>query len=479
MITKEQMIDYLQCDTSTFGFQDLYDLVISKKNCVNCGACLSICPRINFNENKPTLIDYDPECSLCFKYCPKTYFPEELFEKEIFNGKIHKDPLLGYFQQIVAVKSIDNGILKLAQNGGIVTTLLTHALQKGLIQGALLVGRDDNWLPKPIIARTPEDLLSCAGSIYAVAPSLITYRDAVYKYKIEKLAYVGMPCQIHAARKFQLWPPLSDKYGKFTLIIGLFCSSNFSKDFILSFIQDIIGVSIDKVKKFDVSHGLFTAYLRDGTTKEISLSMTKKYHWHSCKYCKDYTAEFADISVGSIGAPRDNWNSMIIRSEVGKKLYTDVLESGKISVFNGVNISKIKRASQKKKSKIIKIEDRVIPVMQLLDISEIEAKVYVTLLSLGQADMQMLSEVMKIKQEKISYILNILNHREWIYSIKGVYRPKNPTQVIKREIIKLKKNVQEKIEKIKSKALEDLSTLFVQNNLQHFKSEDRMDFISF
>jgi len=32
MITKEQKIDYLHCDISSFGFQDLYDLVISKKS---------------------------------------------------------------------------------------------------------------------------------------------------------------------------------------------------------------------------------------------------------------------------------------------------------------------------------------------------------------------------------------------------------------------------------------------------------------
>lgn len=30
MITKEQLIDYLQCDISSFGFQDLNDLVIGK-----------------------------------------------------------------------------------------------------------------------------------------------------------------------------------------------------------------------------------------------------------------------------------------------------------------------------------------------------------------------------------------------------------------------------------------------------------------
>ncbi|GAH11934.1 unnamed protein product, partial [marine sediment metagenome] len=214
-------IDYLQCDISSYGFQDLFDLVISKQNCVNCGACLSICPRIGIEENKPTLIDYDPECSLCFKYCPRTFFPKELFEKEIFNKKIQKDFLLGNFQKITAAKSTDNNILDHAQNGGVVTTLLIHALNTGLIDGVLMANKDENWYPKPFIAITPEEVIRAAGSIYAMIPTLSIYKESVYKYKIENLGFVGLPCQIQAVRKFQLWPPLSDKYGKFRLIDGV------------------------------------------------------------------------------------------------------------------------------------------------------------------------------------------------------------------------------------------------------------------
>ncbi|MFX1594204.1 MAG: coenzyme F420 hydrogenase/dehydrogenase beta subunit N-terminal domain-containing protein, partial [Promethearchaeota archaeon] len=228
MITKEHMIDYLQCDISSFGFQDLYDLVISKNNCINCGACLSICPRIGFNENKPTLIDYDPQCSLCFKYCPRTFFPKDLFEKELFDKEAQKDFLLGNFQKIIAAKSTDNNILDNAQNGGVVTTLLIHALNTGLIDGVLMANKDENWNPTPIIAKTPEEVICAAGSIFAMTPTLSIYKEAVEKYKIENLGFVGLPCQIQAVRKFQLWPPLSDKYGKFKLIIGLFCSSNYS-----------------------------------------------------------------------------------------------------------------------------------------------------------------------------------------------------------------------------------------------------------
>jgi len=129
MKTKEQMIEYMQCEISSYGFRDLFDLVISKQNCVNCGACLSICPRIGVEGNTPILKDYDPECSLCFKYCTRTFFPRDLFEKEFFKEDVQKDFLLGEFNNITAAKSTNNNILANSQNGGIVTTLLIHALE--------------------------------------------------------------------------------------------------------------------------------------------------------------------------------------------------------------------------------------------------------------------------------------------------------------------------------------------------------------
>ncbi len=477
MITKEQMIDYLQCEISSFGFQDLYDLVISKENCVNCGACLSICPRIGISENKPTLIDYDPECSLCFKYCPRTFFPKKLFEKEIFNEKIQKDFLLGNFQKTTTAKSTDKNILKNCQNGGVITTLLCHALNTGLIDGVLIADKDENWYPKSSIARTQEEIISSAGSIYAMIPILSSYGDAVYKFKIENLAFVGLPCQIQAVRKFQLWPPLSEKYGKFKLIIGLFCSANYSYNSICNLVQELIGVSMGEIKKFDVSHGKFIAYLKDGSIKEVSIKDTSKYHYSSCKYCKDYTAEFADISVGSLGAPSDNWNSVIIRSNVAQQLFNDALTQGKIINSNKIDLIKIKKASKKKKMQITQMNDKIYPALKFFGVSKSEVKTYATLLTLGEADLFMLSDVMKLKPEIIYNTLKTLKQRKWISKSNSFYRSINPSQVIKKEINYFINNLKKHIDSIKSEALDDLKTIFIQNNLMYLKDLDFIDII--
>jgi coenzyme F420 hydrogenase subunit beta len=49
----------------------------------------------------------------------------------------------------------------------------------------------------------------------------------------------------------------------------------------------------------------------------------------SCHCCHDLTSEMADISVGSIGSP-DGWNTVLIRTLVGKELFDGAVQAGLI-----------------------------------------------------------------------------------------------------------------------------------------------------
>ncbi|NVM35022.1 MAG: Coenzyme F420 hydrogenase/dehydrogenase, beta subunit C-terminal domain [Candidatus Lokiarchaeota archaeon] len=475
MIPREVIRDYFQCDISEYGFQDLHDLVISKKNCVLCGTCMSICPRIGINENQPLLIDYDPECSLCYKYCAKTYFPEKFIEKEIFPKQSTKDPLIGYYQKVMVTKSTNESILNLSQNGGTVTSLLIHALNEGLIDGALLTGKDENWMPKPIIARTSKEIIEATGSIYALASTLLKYEEVINKYKLKRLAFVGMPCQIQAVRKLQFFPPLSDEYGKFTFVIGLYCTSNYTYDSMKDIIENEIGVPINEVKKLDVSHGKFMVYTKEGNIKHIPIKLIKKYNYSSCQYCKDYTAEFSDISIGSIGSQERTWNSVIIRSDVGMNIFKDALKSKKIISSSQIDISQIKNASLSKKLKVVKINEKVISALKLFSIPELEAKAYTTLLSLEKADLSMLSTAMKKEPSEINNAVNILKQRKWISATNGFYKPNNPVKVFKEEIHQLKEKFNSNLKKFKSEVFKELETIYIQNNLKSVKDNEFID----
>lgn len=477
METKKETMCFLQCNIFSNNFQDLYDMVINKGACIFCGTCISLCPRIGIKEKQPTLLEYDPDCSMCYNYCARTYFPHEVFTKKIFNDQTSKNFLLGYYQKITGAKSTDDEVLKVSQNGGVVSTLLIHALNRGLVDGVLLTDKDENWLPKPIIARTKEEILTAAGSKYIIAPTLLTYREAIYEYKLEKLAFAGMPCQIQAVRKLQLYPPLSDEFGKFTLIIGLYCTSNFSYDFVKKKIQEELGLRMIDVRKFDISDGKFIIYTRDGLIKKIPIKEIKEYKWSSCQYCKDYTAEFADISVGNVGAPANDWNSVILRSDVGIKLFDDATASGKLIMTDAINQSKIKKESFRKKSQITKIDEKLVAAMRFFNVSDVEAKLYVILVSLGCADISLLSKMMKKDKTEIINSLNKLKQREWVLTSNGTYRSVNPTHIIKTELYKFKKTLEENINKIKSGALIDLETLYVQNNLMYTRFKELLDVI--
>ncbi|TFG22476.1 MAG: hypothetical protein EU529_10325 [Promethearchaeota archaeon] len=476
MTIKNKIINYLEDYEGGFGFQELCDLVINNDNCVFCGTCIALCPRIGILKNKPALLERDTDCSLCSKYCARTFFPEELFEKKVFSNQ-KKDFILGCYQRAIVARSSDELILKKAQNGGIITTLLIHALNTGYVDGVLLIDKDEDWRPIPVVARTAEQIIASSGSKYTIAPTLLPYGDAIHKYKLERLAFVGMPCQIQAVRKLQIDPPLSNKLGKFKMILGLFCTSNYSYDLIKKYLKNNLGLKLGEIQKFDIIQGKLIVLLRNGKIREIPLKDVKSYQWPSCQYCKDYTAEFADISVGSVGAPSEKWNSVIIRSDAGKKLFDDVVTSKKIEFSNKIDITKIEQASLKKKSNVMRMDNKVISAMRFFNISEIELKTYSVLISLGYTDLSILGRVMNINEVKVRSILNKLKQRNWIAEVNGGFRPYSPYQVFKDEMKKFKIQFKEMINKIKSDELKELEDLFLQNNFMHVLYNEFIDSI--
>ncbi len=472
---KREVRNYLQSHFIGKGFQDLNDDVIDKNNCVLCGTCTTLCPRIEIEGKEPVLLENDPECSTCFRYCPKTYFPEEMFEKELFNGNTNRSHSLGFYQELLAAKSTDVDVLKRAQNGGVVSSLLIHALDTELIDGVLLVDKDENWAPKPVIARNAKEILSCMGSKYTIAPTLNTYKDAVYDFKLKNLALVGMPCQVQAARKLQLYSPLSEELGEFKLIIGLYCFSNYSYDLIQELVQEELEISLTNVKKFDVSNNKFYIYLNDGTVKAVPIGRTKKYTWLSCLHCKDFSSEIADISIGSSGALRNDWNSVLLRTDFGYKFFYEAIKARKIISSKEVDFVKLEKTALKKKMRTRKIDQKILYSLQMLDMPDFDIKTYTTLMSLGNVNELLLAKVMKKETNLILEALNKLKQRGWVMNTNGSYSSVNPKVVINNEINNLRKNLNNKIETLKFEVLPNLETLYVQNNVNRVRHREELD----
>ena len=234
----------------------------------------------------------------------------------------------GTYKEVMALKAKDAKISGVSQDGGVVTALLCYALDKGVIDGALVAGKGDTpWMPKPVIATTKEEIIAAAGTKYTINPVVSVLKDAVREYGLDKVAVVGTPCQIYAVQKMKLYPfgarHIPDKIA---LTLGIFCTENFSYAGLKTIIEDHCKVPVDSVTKMEIGGGKFKVKA-GGKDIAIPIKETHKYEQDSCHVCSDLTAEFADISTGSIGTP-DGWSTVFTRSTKGNDLMSKAIADG-------------------------------------------------------------------------------------------------------------------------------------------------------
>lgn len=288
--------------------------VLKKGLCTACGACIGICPYLRVRKENVVLLDPCGKTEgRCYELCPRTRLDFEALNRDVY-GKGRDDFLLGTHQAVCMAQSPKPGIRKKAQYGGVVTGLLAFALEKKLIDGAILVGYSDSYqlLPEPVLARTREEILLCAGSKYTAAPSLKILNDSLTRCK--KLAFVGRACQVEALRKrIKIEPEIGDKIS---LIIGLFCM--WALDYKKLYAHLAKQVDIRKAKKFDIPYNRFVVHMEKGK-RELDFEPIKGLRRSTCDLCYDFTSEFADLSVGSTEWKHD-WNTLVVRTGRGAAL---------------------------------------------------------------------------------------------------------------------------------------------------------------
>ncbi len=321
-------------------FEELeLDIVLSDR-CCYCGACGAFCKYgyIRYESEKP-IADDCKHCGVCFDVCPVNYFSVTKAEIEIFGGR-RRDNFLGFYREILAGRATDESIRRKAQDGGAVTAILTYLIEEGIVESAVVAGRDECWNPKPSVARSREDLLNSAGSKYTQCPVLLGLREVD-----GDTALVGLPCHIRALRNAQM-------YGyeqRVKVALGLFCTQTFLGDSFMRKLEEN-GIDAKKVEKFDVKKGKLTVWV-DGEVKTIPLKeLTGR---NACKFCEDATAEFADVSFGSVGS-EDGWTTMIIRSDTGERIVKEAVNRGYLEVqkVSEKGVDAIRKFSSRKKKMV-------------------------------------------------------------------------------------------------------------------------------
>ena len=293
-------------------------LIKDRNLCCGCGLCVAICPvnAIDYLEGTFEINeDICISCGLCFSACPRSFFPTQL------NNINDDDPAeikftdeLKYYRQLCTAQTTEDRIRNVAQDGGIVTTLLKTAFKEGYIDGSFAVTLGDQPLkPLPVFVENEEELLKTAGTKYTNVPLLKIFHDAKDHRKI---AVVGTPCIMKALKKISMLPLNRPFFDNIALKIGVFCMESFDYNSIVDLLKNEFHVYPSDIKKMDINKGSFIIYDQDSNISKIPIKRIKKYGRFGCFFCDDLTAEHADISVGSIGS-EPGWSTVIIRTKKG------------------------------------------------------------------------------------------------------------------------------------------------------------------
>jgi len=337
------------------GCRELQSEVLARDLCSLCGACVGMCPYLVAYRGRIVALD---ECSLsqgrCYVFCPRASVDLDLLSQTVFGVPYAADEL-GTAQEIVIARATDEGIRSRAQCGGTVSALMGFALEQGLIDSAALTASDENILPDGTLADNTAQVGDCAGSNFVAAPTLAAFNRESEK-GVGSIGVVATPCQALALANMKA-SPLENRNNidKLKLVIGLFCTWALRYEDFARFLADKVPLS--QITRFDIPPPpanvlhVFT----DSRRIDIPLDDVRPFVRPACDVCLDMTAEFADISVGAAEGVK-GWNTLIIRSDAGRKLVEAARAKGVIETapLPDEKLAHLKEASLLKKKRGLK-----------------------------------------------------------------------------------------------------------------------------
>ncbi|MBI5253968.1 MAG: Coenzyme F420 hydrogenase/dehydrogenase, beta subunit C-terminal domain [Euryarchaeota archaeon] len=345
MIAKDDILQY-NWQAREEGYTALEHEIIFRDLCCGCGVCAAVCPeKVIEVQEFPKLTGKCTNCGYCLMQCPRSFFFSEEAESKIF-GTLSQE-LLGRMETKLAARTKDASIK--GQDGGFVTALLKYALEKKIIDGAIVSAFDkETWMPRAKLATSVKDLEGTSGTRYSNSPNLVALLDAKEK-NLKALAVVGLPCQIEAVRKIQNYQIEEvNLANRIKLAIAIFCSSNFLYDGLMKkLVEGKYNVKIKDIKKIDIKGKNLLVYTDKGKT-EIPLKEAYKEKREGCKVCTDFPGKLADVSVGAVDS-QGGFSTVFARTKFGAELLNRIIKDGKFETAE-IKELRVAEALQTKKA---------------------------------------------------------------------------------------------------------------------------------
>ena len=313
------------------AFNELNEIIIKQGFCTLCGACEAACPVHAIRIMNHEIQYYDCSefldlCPICYDICPHTE-PLLLETMKFVADAPHRRDALGYYREILLAQSTDPELRKLSHSGGVVTAILTQALQDGTIDSAI-ISEAEPYEPlklKPQISLVPDDVLSAVDSKFSASSVAKAFGNAVREYGKTRIAFVGVPHQVLAIRKLEAWE--HKIMQSLELTIGLFCLWVFSLNKLLDYLEESFKIEHSEIKRMDLTDK-YIVHSQNRSVK-IPLEEVMPHILNKCRTCTDFTAELADISVGG-AYPLREWSIVIVRTKKGQEVLNRALETGAI-----------------------------------------------------------------------------------------------------------------------------------------------------
>jgi coenzyme F420 hydrogenase subunit beta len=213
-----------------------------------------------------------------------------------------------------------------AQWTGIVSTIATEMLNRGMVEGVVCVQntKEDRFQPMPIIARTPEEVLAARVNKPTLSPNL-SVLEQIEQSGMKRLLVIGVGCQIQALRTVEKQLGLEKLY-----VLGTPCVDNVTRAGLQKFLETT-SKSPDTVVHYEFMQDFRVHFKHeDGSIETVPFfglktNQLKDVFAPSCMSCFDYVNSLADLVVGYMGATF-GWQWIVVRNETGKEMLDLVKE---------------------------------------------------------------------------------------------------------------------------------------------------------
>lgn len=224
-------------------------------------------------------------------------------------GRLPADWRVGIVDRMWTGHATDPDVRRRGASGGITTRVLIHLLETGRIDGAVLARQD---LPIPgeaswFIARSKQEILECAGSVYIPVPmleSLTAFRPG------ERYAMTCVPEQSAALRVLQHAGHEQAQQVRF--LLGPYTGTALYPGAIRALMRSKGIANSEAITSLQWRAGEWPGYLEIKTASGKSVRSKKVYYnflipfyvTRASLQSMDFANEFTDLSVGDAWSPK-------------------------------------------------------------------------------------------------------------------------------------------------------------------------------